>query len=119
MELFFLDYRASQQREKKLVQRDIDRELLLNRESPAREIQNIAKMRALERREQQRLREKNSPTNEKKEPRILERTLKCCVLNGCVFWTSIFVFENMVLPFVESVLYLILARSQERFAYLI
>jgi hypothetical protein len=20
------------------------------------------------------------------EPRILERTLKCCLLNGCVFW---------------------------------
>jgi len=113
-ELFFLDYRASQQKEKKLVQRDIDRELLLNRESPAREIQNLAKKRALERREQQRLRAESSGASEKKEPRILERTLKCCILNGFVFASSIILFENALLPFIETVLYLIMAGSQER-----
>lgn len=50
IELFFLDYKRAQQREQKLQQRDIDRELLLNRNSPVREVQNIAKRRALERR---------------------------------------------------------------------
>ena len=57
IELFFLDYKRAQQREQKLQQRDIDRELLLNRNSPVREIQSIAKRRALERREKERLRE--------------------------------------------------------------
>jgi len=115
IELFFLDYRASQQREKALVQRDIDRELLLNRESPAREVENIAKRRAMERREQQRMRAQSSGgTNQKKPPRILERTLKCCLLNGCVFWSSILLFENVVLPLLETILYFVLARSQER-----
>jgi len=105
VELFFLDYRASQQREKKLVQRDIDRELILNRESPTREIQNIAKKRALERREQERIKAQTSGGNgEKKEPRILERTLKCMLLNGCVFWSSILIFENVVLPLVQWIL---------------
>ena len=37
----------------------------------------------------------------KKEPNILERTVKCCLLNGAVFWTSIIIFENVVLPAVE------------------
>lgn len=105
VELFFLDYRASQQREKKLVQRDIDRELILNRESPSREIQNIAKKRALERREQERIKGQTSGgSGEKKEPRILERTLKCMLLNGCVFWSSILIFENVVLPLVQWIL---------------
>lgn len=104
VELFFLDYRASQQREQKLVQRDIDRELILNRESPSREIQNIAKKRALERREQERIKAQTSGNGEKKEPRILERTLKCCLLNGCVFWSSILIFENVVLPLVQWML---------------
>ena len=44
IELFFLDYKRAQQREQKLQQREIDRELLLNRNSPVREVQNIAKV---------------------------------------------------------------------------
>eukprot|EP00091_Calanus_sinicus_P024754 TRINITY_DN9069_c0_g1_i1.p2 TRINITY_DN9069_c0_g1~~TRINITY_DN9069_c0_g1_i1.p2 ORF type:complete len:103 (+),score=45.96 TRINITY_DN9069_c0_g1_i1:180-488(+) len=66
IELFFLDYRRAQQREQKLQQRDIDKELLLNRNSPVREIQNIAKRRALERREKERLRE-TSGNKQKKD----------------------------------------------------
>merc|ERR1719471_2190910 len=71
IELFFLDYRRAQQREKKLQQRDIDRELLLNRNSPAREIQNIAKRRAIERRERERLRDSSKSSQRKAEPNIL------------------------------------------------
>merc|ERR1711874_136772 len=85
IELFFLDYKRAQQREQKLQQRDIDKELLLNRNSPVREIQNIAKRRALERREKERLRETSGNKQKKAEPTIMERTLKCCVLNGGVF----------------------------------
>merc|ERR1712133_133866 len=45
IELFLLDYRRALQREQKSEQREIDRELILNRNSPVREIQNIAKKR--------------------------------------------------------------------------
>merc|ERR1712179_125977 len=81
IELFFLDYKRAQQREQKLQQRDIDKELLLNRNSPVREIQNIAKRRALERREKERLRETSGNKQKKAEPTIMERTLKCCVFS--------------------------------------
>jgi len=114
IELFFLDYKRAQQREQKLQQRDIDKELLLNRNSPVREIQNIAKRRALERREKERLRETSGSKQKKTEPTIMERTLKCCVLNGGVFGVSLILFENLLLPLVQTLLYIILAGSQER-----
>ena len=40
-------------------------------------------------------------SNSNKEPErnlIMERTIKCCVLNGCFFWFSIVVFENFMMP---------------------
>jgi len=114
IELFFLDYRRAQQREQKLQQRDIDKELLLNRNSPVREIQNIAKRRALERREKERLRESSGNKQKKSEPTIMERTIKCCILNGGVFGVSLVLFENLLLPLVRTMLYIILAGSQER-----
>jgi len=113
IELFFLDYKRAQQREHKLQQRDIDRELLLNRNSPVREIQNIAKRRAIERRERERLRDA-SGGQKKSEPNIIERTLKCCLLNGGVFAVSIVLFENIFLPLVRTVLFIVLAGSQAR-----
>merc|ERR1712142_503038 len=114
IELFFLDYKRAQQREQKLQQRDIDKELLLNRNSPVREIQNIAKRRALERREKERLRETSGNRQKKAEPTIMERTLKCCVLNGGVFGVSLILFENVLLPLIQTLLYIILAGSQSR-----
>ena len=113
IELFFLDYKRAQQREQKLQQRDIDRELLLNRNSPVREVQNIAKRRALERREKERLRDVSGGPR-KSEPNIIERTIKCCLLNGGVFAVSIFLFDNIFLPLVKTLLFIILAGSQER-----
>jgi len=115
IELFFLDYKRAQQREQKLQQRDIDRELLLNRNSPVREIQNIAKRRAIERREKERLRDGSGSRGVKKaEPNIIERTLKCCLLNGGVFAVSIFLFDNIFLPLIRSILFIVLAGSQDR-----
>jgi len=99
VDLFFLDNRRIQQKEQKLHQREIDRELLINRDSPARDVVNIAKKRAAERREREKQRNLAQPR--KKEPNILDRTVKCCLLNGAVFWSSIFVFENVVLPTVQ------------------
>ena len=114
IELFFLDYRRAQQREKKLQQRDIDRELLLNRNSPAREIQNIAKRRAIERRERERLRDSSKSSVKKSEPNIIERTIKCCVLNVGVFALSIILFTYVFLPLVKTLLFIVLAGSNER-----
>lgn len=109
VDLFLLDYRRIQQKEHNLHQREIDRELLINRDSPAREIVNIAKKRALERREREKQRDIVKPR--KKEPNILERTVKCCLLNGAVFWTSILIFENAVLPTVELAVNVLTAGS--------
>ena len=54
VDLFLLDSAAVRHKEKKMVQRDLKKEVLLNRDSPARDIvgmENFAKKRALERRE--------------------------------------------------------------------
>ena len=69
-------------------------ELILNRNSPVREIQNMAKKRALERRERERLRETSSTRQKKSEPNILERTVKRTLLNGAVLAMSIVLFES-------------------------
>merc|ERR1719468_799983 len=101
------------QKEKTLPQRDIDRDLNINsRDTPSREIvNNLAKKRALERREREKQRENEKP--KKKEPRILERTLKCCVLNGFVFWLSIIIFQNLVLPSVKLAVNIFTAGSSD------
>jgi len=104
IELFFLDYKRAQQRQDKLQQREIDRELMLNRDSPVREVENIAKRRAMERRERERLRETSGSKPRKSEPNILERTVKCCLLNGVVFAMSIILFESLVLPLLQTLL---------------
>lgn len=110
IELFFLDYKRAQQREEKLQQREIDRELILNRDSPVREtVENIAKRRAMERRE----RERNRETKPRKsEPNILERTVKCCLLNGVVFAMSIVLFESVLLPLLQTILTLFMGVSR-------
>ena len=41
------------------------------------------------------------PSGPEESPKIWERTLKCCLLNGCVFWASIILFEHAILPLVE------------------
>merc|ERR1712062_439156 len=79
-----------------------------------REIQNIAKKRAMERRERERLRDGSSSNQGKAEPNILERTVKCCLLNGVVFAMSIVLFESVLLPLIQTLLYIILAGSQQR-----
>ena len=48
------------------------------------------------------------------EPRILERTLKCCMLNGCVFWASIVLFEHIFLPSLHAVFYVLFGSGSER-----
>jgi len=70
-------------------------------------IDNFAKRRALQRRKN----ESNQHREDSSEPKILERTLKCCVLNGCVFWFSIILFENVLLPFIKGLIYMCLGMS--------
>lgn len=113
IDLFTLDHKRLMQKEKILPQRDIDRDLNINsRDTPSREIvNNLAKKRALERREREKQRENEKP--KKKEPRILERTLKCCVLNGFVFWLSIIIFQNLVLPSVKLAVNIFTAGSSD------
>jgi len=68
----------------------------------------------MERRERERLRDGSSSNQRKAEPNILERTVKCCLLNGVVFAMSIVLFESVLLPLIQTLLYIILAGSQER-----
>ena len=112
-DVFILDERSDQDRADKLMQNNFKKEFLLNRESPSRELESLAKRRAVERREQLEnaaaVRRSNgvsvngdSPNgNKNSEPKILERTLKCCLLNGCVFWFSIILFEYVLIPVVQ------------------
>jgi len=114
IELFSLDDRRAEAREQKLEQREIDRELLLSRHSPVREtVASIAKKRALQRRERDRRGGAEGTKPTKKEPNILERTVKCCLLNGAVFAMSILFFENVFLPFIKKALLLCLTGSQK------
>lgn len=121
VEIFLLDSRADKRKENRLMQRDIQKEMLLmsrggaaGRESPAREIESLAKKRAVERRERDAAaaagRKSSAAAAAKQEdrtetPKVLERTIKCCLFNGCVFWLSIFLFENALLPAIRTVLY--------------
>ncbi len=133
VDLFLLDSAVARKREHKMVQRDLKKEVLLNRgdrESPAREsMETFAKKRALERRERaasagydagttghrsKREREAASKSAPLEEPRILERTLKCCLLNGCVFWASIILFERVLLPTIQAAMYLVFGQSSDK-----
>ena len=110
-DVFVLDDRSEKERVDKLMQNNFKKEFLLNRESPSRELESLAKRRAVERREQLEnaaARRTNggsangdSPSSKNSEPKILERTLKCCLLNGCVFWFSIILFEYVLIPLVQ------------------
>jgi len=65
---------------------------------------SLAKRRALLRREQQ----QNSGgggADVQQPPRLLQRTLNCCLLNGCVFLLSIMLFNHAILPLVELTIY--------------
>lgn len=103
-DVFVLDDRTDQDRVEKIIQNNYKKEFLLNRESPNRELESLAKRRAVERREQLENVAKKSETKGNKEPRILERTGKCCLLNGVVFCFSIFLFDMALIPFVRAVI---------------
>jgi len=45
------------------------------------------------------------------EPKILRRTLQCCLLNGGVFWLSLVLFEWVLLPSLRQALYLLFGHS--------
>ncbi|XP_054260830.1 etoposide-induced protein 2.4 homolog [Macrosteles quadrilineatus] len=45
------------------------------------------------------------------EPKILQRTLQCCLLNGGVFWFSLVLFEYVLLPTLRQVLYMVFGPS--------
>jgi len=62
----------------------------------------------------ERLREASGSKQRKTEPNILERTVKCCLLNGAVFAMSIVVFESILLPLLQTTLTLCLAGSHHR-----
>ena len=106
-DVFSLDEQSEKGRVDKLLQTNYKKEFLLNRESPSRELESLAKRRAVERREQlesskrQNGGRSSSKEHKNSEPKILERTVKCCLLNGCVFWFSIVLFEYVLIPVVQ------------------
>ena len=101
--LFFLDQASNRIKEENIIKRESRKELLLNRQSPARDIENFAKRRALERREREGLSRSMKPM--KRESTVLEKTMKCCLLNGLVFLCSILFFDAILLPTIEGVLF--------------
>jgi len=98
-DIFFLDSMEQARQQERLAEKDMMKDRLLHRgESPGPSMDNLAKKRALEKRSG-RLNANHSGTP--KETKIMERTIKCCVLNGCFFWFSIVVFENILMPFLQ------------------
>ena len=65
---------------------------------------SLAKRRALLRREQQQSGGGGSDSGQA-PPRLLQRTLNCCLLNGCVFLLSILAFNHVIMPLVELTIY--------------
>lgn len=104
MHLFSLDREERKHRETRRQELESKKELLLNRDSPARESESFAKKRAIERREQNRI--KPNPLRRmqvnREEPKILDKTIKCCVLNGVVFFLSIVFFNRLIIPAVQN-----------------
>ncbi len=110
--LFQLDARADRNKEKKVLQRDIRKERLLNRESPARELENFAKRRSIERREQGGyFREVTvaatsaTAASSTHPPRILERTVKCSLLNGLLFFSTYLFYNYLLTPLIEAMFF--------------
>ena len=120
-DVFVLDSRSEQERVEKLVRNNYKKEFLLNRESPSLELENLAKRRAVERREQLEIKRNGAagPSGDTKsnEPRILERTIKCCLLNGCVFWFSIILFDYVLIPFVQAAIVLAFGQANGEYLY--
>lgn len=50
-------------------------------------------------------------SNQKRESKVLKRTVQCCALNGGVFWASILIFEYGLLPFLQYLLNIIFGHS--------
>lgn len=106
-DIFFLDSVAENRANERLAERSVQKERLLNRgESPSPTNDNLAKRRALEKRTTTK-----ATSHAPNETKIMERTIKCCVLNGCFFWFSIIVFENILLPFLQGVILLFLGQA--------
>ncbi len=104
-DIFFLDSVAESRNVEKLAERDVKKDRLLNRDSPAPpDMERLAKRRALEKRSNANKTSANNPS----ETKIMERTVKCCILNGCFFWFSIVVFEYVMLPMIRNFIFLVL-----------
>ncbi|XP_002740312.1 etoposide-induced protein 2.4-like [Saccoglossus kowalevskii] len=58
-----------------------------------------------------RLKGRPPPKKEAGETRILFRIIQCCTFNGGVFWCSIAIFNNIVLPLLEKLTYYIVGDS--------
>lgn len=118
LHIFLLDQNRLHLTQERQIRPDIHQERLLNRNSPARDVELFAKKRALERREKL-LNQSSASTSGSSqggdggsrgrgcdhpgssghsEPSLLHRTLKCCLFNGGFFWLSILIFEQLVLP---------------------
>jgi len=108
-DIFFLDSMDQARHVEKLMEKDQRKERLLHRgDSPGPSSDNLAKKRALEKRSGK---VSSNNRNEVKETKIMERTIKCCVLNGCFFWFSIVVFENFMMPFLKWLVLLVLGAT--------
>ncbi|KAK9506127.1 hypothetical protein O3M35_008118 [Rhynocoris fuscipes] len=46
-----------------------------------------------------------------REKKVLKRTLQCCGLNGGIFWLSIFLFEGVLLPFLQYIVSILFGES--------
>jgi len=73
------------------------------RPSPPVELSTLAKRRAAQ--------ETKPKPIKPEEPSILYRILQCCVLNGGIFWISILVFHNLVLPALRTLTLIIFGSS--------
>jgi len=109
-DIFFLDAMDQNRQYDRLVEKNVKKERLLNRgDSPGPSSENLAKKRALDKRSGKG--GAQSKGGDQGEPKIMERTIKCCILNGCFFWFSIVVFENFLMPFLHWIVLCILGTT--------